>query len=261
MQRIGRVDRRLNPEIEAQLRRPADLDGKIYFWNFLPPDELEDLLGLKKKLDGKILRINATLGIEGSLLTPDDDEMTLIEFNNKYEGKQSVEELMNLERQQIEAEHPELWKSLATLPRRLFSGKGVGAGFKAIIDREGDEVELKANQRAGIFCCYRMPLVLGKAPSNLFEQKNEVLDETIHPKGEVRWYFLDRDTNEVSEDLTATWTAARCMSDTPRMVSQGAKGLSDARKAVEKHIKNTYLRDIEAPMGAKPTLLAWMEIA
>jgi hypothetical protein len=55
MQRIGRVDRRLNPEIEEMLDRPAHLDGKVYFWNFLPPKELEELLHLKQKLDGKIL--------------------------------------------------------------------------------------------------------------------------------------------------------------------------------------------------------------
>ena len=61
MQRIGRVDRRLDREKEAALRRPKDLAGKIYFWNFLPPKELEDLLHLKRKLDGKILRINKTL--------------------------------------------------------------------------------------------------------------------------------------------------------------------------------------------------------
>ena len=45
MQRIGRVDRRLNPEIEAQLLadHPEEkaVRGKVAFWNFLPPDELQ----------------------------------------------------------------------------------------------------------------------------------------------------------------------------------------------------------------------------
>jgi len=75
MQRIGRVDRRLNPEIEEMIDRPPHLKGKVYFWNFLPPNELEDILHLKQRLDGKILRINRTLGIEGALLTPDDPDM------------------------------------------------------------------------------------------------------------------------------------------------------------------------------------------
>ncbi len=44
MQRIGRVDRRLNPEIEERLVADhpdqADVRRKVAFWNFLPPAEL-----------------------------------------------------------------------------------------------------------------------------------------------------------------------------------------------------------------------------
>jgi len=135
MQRIGRVDRRLNPEIEEMLDRPAHLERKVYFWNFLPPKELEELLHLKQKLDGKILRINKTLGIEGALLMPDDPEMSLKLFNERYEGKESTEELMNLERQRIEKQEPQLWQSLQGLPRRLFSGKKAGDGFGPILNQ------------------------------------------------------------------------------------------------------------------------------
>ncbi|GAI51290.1 unnamed protein product, partial [marine sediment metagenome] len=51
-----------------------------------------------------------------------------------------------------------------------------------------------------------------------------------------------------------------CSQDTKRVVKQGVTKLAPARKAIEKHIKNTYLKDIQAPIGAKPTLVAWMEI-
>jgi hypothetical protein len=37
--------------------------------------------------------------------------------------------------------------------------------------------------------------------------------------------------------------------------------LTDIRKSVEKHIKNSYLRRVQAPQGVKPTLKAWMEIS
>jgi len=47
MQRIGRVDRRTNPEVERRLiadhPEVADSRGKVSFWNFLPPDELNAL--------------------------------------------------------------------------------------------------------------------------------------------------------------------------------------------------------------------------
>ncbi len=48
IQRIGRVDRRMNPEVEALLLADHPnrlrLRGRVIFWNFLPPDELNKLL-------------------------------------------------------------------------------------------------------------------------------------------------------------------------------------------------------------------------
>ena len=45
MQRIGRVDRRMNPEVEARLTRDHPeceaTRGKVSFWNFLPPEGTE----------------------------------------------------------------------------------------------------------------------------------------------------------------------------------------------------------------------------
>jgi len=262
MQRIGRVDRRLNPEIEEMLDRPAHLQGKVYFWNFLPPKELEDLLHLKQKLDGKILRINKTLGIEGALLSPDDPDMAMKLFNERYEGKESTEELMRLEKQRIESENPELWQSLETLPRRLFSGKKAGAGFGPVVNRRGEEVRhIEPNLRPGLFACYRMPPIVGKAATNLMELTTEKYDPETHPPGEVKWYFRDAETGKIAEALEPTWAAVRCTQETERVVEQGVTNLADARKAIERHIKQTYLRDVQAPQGAKPALLAWMEIS
>ena len=50
MQRIGRVDRRLNNEIEKQIiadhPEQKTIRGKVTYWNFLPPDDLENLIHL-----------------------------------------------------------------------------------------------------------------------------------------------------------------------------------------------------------------------
>ena len=78
MQRIGRVDRRMNPEIEKRLvadhPEVAASRDKVWFWNFLPPDELNEILSLYAKVTQKTLLISKTLGIEGKkLLTPEDD--------------------------------------------------------------------------------------------------------------------------------------------------------------------------------------------
>jgi len=261
MQRIGRADRRLNPEIEEMIDRPPHLKGKVYFWNFLPPKELEELLHLKQRLDGKILRINKTLGIEGALLTPDDPDMALKLFNERYEGKESTEELMNLERQRIEKQEPQLWQSLQGLPRRLFSGKKAGDGFGPILNQKGEVIaHLKANNKKGIFACYRMPSIIAPAAKVLTEVKYEKYEPEKHPPAEVKWYFWDAQTNKVIEALEQSWTAVRCAKDTKRNVEKGVTELAPARKVIEKHIKNTYLKDVQAPIGSKPILLAWMEI-
>ena len=38
------------------------------------------------------------------------------------------------------------------------------------------------------------------------------------------------------------------------------KALIDLRARVEKHIKNTYLKRVDAPVGVKPALRCWMEL-
>src|SRR4029077_454730 len=91
MQRIGRVDRRMNLEIENKLLADhpdqKDLRGTVQYWNFLPPDELDSLLKLYKRVAHKTLRISKTLGIEGrKLLKEDDDYEDLKNFTENYEG-------------------------------------------------------------------------------------------------------------------------------------------------------------------------------
>src|SRR5690606_11413357 len=59
MQRIGRVDRRMNPEIEARILKDhpdqKELRGTVAYWNFLPPDDLDDLLRLYGRVAHKTL--------------------------------------------------------------------------------------------------------------------------------------------------------------------------------------------------------------
>ena len=101
----------------------------------------------------------------------------------------------------------------------------------------------------------------GKAAENLMEYTQEKFDPEKHPQGEVKWYFCDAQTGTISEVLEETWTAVRCAKDTDRIIKQGVTKLAPVRKAIEKHIKNTYLKDIQVLIGAKPTLIAWMEIS
>ena len=64
MQRIGRVDRRMSPEVERRLIKDhsgiAASRGKVSFWNFLPPDELNAILTLYTRVTQKALLISKT---------------------------------------------------------------------------------------------------------------------------------------------------------------------------------------------------------
>jgi len=256
MQRIGRIDRRLNSQIESQLKRPRKLDKKVYFWNFLPPAELEDLLHLKQRLDGKILRINKTLGIEGALLTPDDPNMTLKLFNEKYEGRETIEELMQLEWERMQKENPALSEQAQSFPRRIFSGKSPGDGFKPIVNRIGKiRKDIKPCKITGVLFCYMIP-DFNLASSDTIVQESNQCDQ-----GEVRWYFYESETGKIIEGTEPAWCAFRSTPDTPRHCVMPHETLSEIRKKIEKHIKNSYLKSVQAPQGVKPILKAWMELS
>ena len=87
MQRIGRVDRRMNPEIEKRLVADhvevAGSRGTVSFWNFLPPDELNAILTLYTKVTQKTLLISKTLGIEGKKVLR-DRAAQLVELKDKF---------------------------------------------------------------------------------------------------------------------------------------------------------------------------------
>jgi len=236
MQRIGRVDRRMNPEIEAKLIDDhPDLAlsrGKISFWNFLPPDELNAILTLYSKVTQKTLLISKTLGIEGrQLLTPDDDYEALREFNQAYEGTKTTIENMHLEYQKLLENNPELEKELKNLPGSVFSGR-----------------KTLENGVRGVFLCFSLPA--------LDKDKNEFTEEA----GTTRWYLYDLDRDIILEDPGEIINSIRSEKDTPRRCTIEQEKLMNIRDKVRKHIKNTYLRSVNAPVGVEPSLKCWMEL-
>jgi len=237
MQRIGRVDRRLNPDVEAQLvadhPEVAKQRGSVAFWNFLPPDDLDTLLALYGKVSHKTLLISKTLGIEGKkLLKPDDDYAALKEFNASYEGETTVQEQLHLEYQRLLDEHPGLEERLAGLPRAIFSGR-----------------EIAGDRSAGVFFCYRLPA--------LDTESGEFTLEA----GVTRWYFHRLPHGELVDDAKRIADSIRSDPETLRACSAERKLLVEVRDAVLKHIKNTYLKQLDVPIGSpRPLLVCWMEL-
>lgn len=258
MQRIGRVDRRLDPATEARIVADhpdrADTRGEIAYHNFLPPEELNRLLSLYRTVSHKILRISQTLGIEGGqLLTPEDRLNPLRIFDEKYEGTESTRERMSTHLNRLLNADPTLLARLDALPARAFSGK-----------------QHPAPDARAVFFCYQLPAR---------EEPVETSPEEAHgfqcmgvgggvgggtwslDAGPVAWYLYDLATGRITQDLQAIHPLIRCTPDTPRHTTAPRTTLDDARRKVYQHIKNTTLKSIQAPLDLKPRLIAWMELS
>jgi len=239
MQRIGRVDRRLNPALEKKIlaAHPTEkaVRGTVAYWNFLPPDELEELLRLYGRVSHKTLRISKVFGIEGrKLLTPQDDYDALRDFVHAYEGEETPLEKLHLEYQRLLKENPALEPFLRSLPLRIFSGRAHPApGTRAL------------------FLCYRLPAADQTKPEA--EQWN---GDAFH----TAWYLLDLATGEIAEDPARIAEIVRSTPDTPRTLALAPDELRQHRLKVEAHIRQTYLRRVQAPLGAAPVLKCWLEL-
>lgn len=246
MQRIGRVDRRMDPATEARLvadhPEATKIRGTIQYYNFLPPDELNVLLSLYSRVTHKTLRISKTFGIEGGkLLRHDDDYEMLRDFNAQCDGEESPVEKMQLEYEKLLNDYPDLEDRLDSMPGRVFSGKE----------------HPKADSRA-VFFCYALP--------GLESQAYNLQDGPPEPKwteeaGYTAWYLYDLQSGVIATEPDQIVEIIRCGPETPRACQLERDTLSDIRKKVEKHITNTYLKKVQAPIGVKPTLKAWMELS
>jgi len=233
MQRVGRIDRRRNAEVEAKLLHDhpelASDREKAYYWNFLPPEELEKLLALYQTVSKKTLRISKAFGIEGKkLLKPDDDYEALKDFNSQYEGKASGDEIVALAYQELIADNPNYENEVTTLPKKMFSGR-------------------LASEIKGYFFCYELPI--------------KRLDGTwSNGDGMYRWYILDTETGSVLQQPFEIWNAIKCGCEESRVFTPTEQEFAEKRKKIEDYIKQSYMRTVQAPIGIKPRLVTWMQL-
>ncbi len=240
MQRIGRVDRRMNPEIEKRIVEDNPSlafergdNNTVAYWNFLPPDEMNELLTLYKRVTHKTLRISKTFGIEGKkLLTPEDDYDALRDFTHALEPNPSALEHLSLEWNELLKTDPELPAQLDALPGRLFSGKAHPCpGTRAV------------------FFCFVLPT------------KSEE-GEWTHENGPVRWLLFDLETQKTLDSPLQIAEFIRSTPATPRQTSGENKTLGEVRASVEKQLRSSAIKSLNIPMGAlsKPLLRCWMEL-
>ena len=243
MQRIGRVDRRMNPDIEKRLLAAhPDLKGTretVIYWNFLPPEELETLLRLYNRVNRKTLVISKAFGIEGrKLLHPEDDFDPVKEINEQFEGQQTASEKLALEYEKLTKDHPELIEKLPNFPLKTFSGK-----------------PSPSPDTQAVFFCFRIP-----------RPDPETLDPTTgQPRwtesaGDTVWLLLDLDGKSIAPEVARIANFVRSEPDTKRECRFDHAALIVLREKAEKQLSKSHLRPLQAPVGVMPILKCWMEI-
>jgi hypothetical protein len=139
---------------------------------------------------------------------------------------------MQLKYQKLIADNPGLEQQLNQLPHAIFSGKKT--------DQSGIR---------GAFLCYSLPA--------LDTSKNEFTLEA----GPVQWFLVDQQGNVVSQEPEQIDPTIASEKDTQRFTNTEKQVLQSLRDKVEKFIKNGYLKQVAAPIGApKPLLRCWMEL-
>ena len=221
------------------------------------------------RVSNKTLRISKVFGIEGKkLLKPEDDYEALRDFTHPYGTGEDAEALrdferaylgaltpleqMNLEFQKLLADTPGLQQRLDRLPGRVFSGKEhTKPGAKALFLCYALPAEDKSQCGAGVSPAGSA----GVPPASPSETANWTTEA-----GKAGWYLYDLATGKILEQPKEIVAFVRSTPETPRHVNLPQTELHDVRLKVEKHIKNTYLKQVQAPVGVKPVLKCWMEL-
>lgn len=145
IQRIGRVDRRRNSELESQILAEspqlAASRDTIFIRNFLPPEAVDKLLRLQSRVSTKAWRISATLGIPTGKLFDDDDKFDDVKlfdnFKRQIYGDLSPIETLRLKWLKMCADDPNLLERVKLMP------SGVGA--------------CHGGEQPALFACFQFP--------------------------------------------------------------------------------------------------------
>jgi hypothetical protein len=144
---------------------------------------------------------------------------------------------MHLEFQDLLENHKGLEDRLNGFPNAVFSGK-----------------EHTNPKSQAVFFCYARPA----HDKPLSEETGE--DSWTTDAGDVKWYLHDSKTGDIIDEASQIIEFIRSKPDTPRITKTDQAELSLVRQKIEKHITKTYLRQVQAPVGVKPVLKAWMEL-
>lgn len=239
MQRIGRVDRRMNPAIEAELIKEHRLAkserGHIQIRNFLPPEEIESLLALYGRVQGKTLMISKTLGIPGGKLIDEsdlyDDVKVFQAFKDEYEGEIAPIEELRLKWLGVVKDDP----SLPDLIDRLPDGISVA----------------KEGEPAGLFTVRRVPVLVKP-------EENAEPEWSLSP-GRIEWVL--KTEGGIERGLLAIDAAIEAKPDDKAKPFRAKGGLLASLREFERDETKQLRKDVQLPLDAPtPETLAWIEV-
>ena len=140
---------------------------------------------------------------------------------------------MHLEYQSFLQADPDIEARLSALPLAIFSGR-----------------KKPEQGTVGVFFCYSLPA--------LDNQKTP--PEFTLEAGNAAWYFYNIEHKTIIEDPVAIHEFIRSAKNTPRFCNESTDTLKNIRDDVRRHISRTYLKRVNASVGAEPVLRCWMEL-
>lgn len=240
MQRIGRVDRRLDPERERAITtenpKTKKSRGTIQVRNFLPPGELNKILSLFNRVQNRVLLISKTLGIPGGRLLTEEDMLDDVKvfnaFLEEYMGEVSPSEALRLRYLDLLAQNPGLEDLLEEMPLGVHAARKAGG--------------------AGVFACSIEPI-------RLVGVEDDNLTWTIDG-GTARWALRTPD-GEVTTNVLAIDEIISCEKNAPGVAVSDRVEVRNLLKSWQSGRRSELMKDTGLPLDAPaPLNVCWMEL-
>ena len=239
MQRIGRIDRRLNEETEKEIIKDNPnlkaSRGNINIRNFLPTEELRRLISLHERVEQRVNLISKTLGIPGGKLLNENDMLDDVKvfnaFLKEYEGDESPLELLRLEYLDLCQKDPGLEDRLSMVPHGAFSAK------------KGTPL--------GIFVCSIEPIRVLKPDGSA---------EWTLDGGSPRWELVLAN-GDLTTNVMQISSSIRCEAKEPTMAIADRAAIALSLRSIREKRYTELLKDLQLPLNApKPLTICWMQV-
>lgn len=240
MQRIGRVDRRLDPvresELVAENAKVKKIRGTVRVRNFLPPDELNKILSLYNRVQKRVLLISKTLGIPGGRLLNEEDMLDDVKvfnsFLEEYMGDVSPSEALRLRFLDLVDQNPGLEELLDEMPLGIHAAK--------------------SSESAGVFMCSIEPIrTLGESDSE---------PHWVIEGGTVRW-AIRAPSGDVQVDLGAIDRLISCEKEAPALQVLDQVQARNQLKDWQASRQVELMKDQGLPLDAPtPLTVCWMQL-